>query len=210
MSNLLKEFISLLLVEKAVSIEEAQQNLALFVGRSYPKVYMLYDPQKLLTILKDGGNECDAAYAVLMINKRNNKAWHAAEVEASAALPGFGPLIYDIVMELESGLLPDRTEVSDKAKGIWQYYLTRRNDVEAKLLDDIENPKTKPKIDDAEVYPDEHENPLNYAYFIEGGPDVTALKKRHSIAMKQSRHYRFLAHAFENMAQMFFEDIHGW
>ena len=52
---------------------------------------------------------------------------------------GFGPLIYDIALELVtsagSWLVGDRNVVSDDATKVWEYYDQKRNDVEKKPID---------------------------------------------------------------------------
>ena len=52
---------------------------------------------------------------------------------------GWGPLLYDVTMELATilgdGLTPSRGLVSSHAKPIWDYYLKRRGDVEKDQLD---------------------------------------------------------------------------
>ena len=62
----------------------------------------------------------------------------------SAASSGFGPLLYDVAMEVATmfggGLVSDRTIVSTDAQAVWSYYLNRRTgrisgDVDATQLD---------------------------------------------------------------------------
>ena len=56
---------------------------------------------------------------------------------------GWGPLLYDLAMELAtskgSGLTPDRTNVSFQANKVWDYYLSNRSDVEMIQMDDLSN-----------------------------------------------------------------------
>ena len=102
----------------------------------------------------------------------------------SAAEKGYGPLLYDIAMAGEQGLMPDRDGVSPDATRVWQKYRDRP-DVTSKLLDDINNPKTPPKIDDtSRLYPDDEENPLNYAYFIKSMPNTAQLRGNDVAARK--------------------------
>jgi len=51
--------------------------------------------------------------------------------------PGFGPLLYDIAMEIagEEGIMGDRMLVSDDAERVWRFYLNSRPDVKAIQLD---------------------------------------------------------------------------
>lgn len=63
-----------------------------------------------------------------------------SEVEGAAS--GFGPMLYDIAMEIAtaegSGLLSDRGSVSAEAFAVWAYYADRRPDVTSYQLDDNE------------------------------------------------------------------------
>jgi hypothetical protein len=74
----------------------------------------------------------------------------------SAASSGFGPLLYDVAMEIATmfggGLVSDRTIVSTDAQAVWSYYLNRRTgrisgDVTATQLDDEDNSLTYPPDD---------------------------------------------------------------
>jgi hypothetical protein len=63
----------------------------------------------------------------------------ALEVKWSRADFGFGPLIYDIGMEVASlkglSIMSDRDEVSDSARRVWDFYDSQRSDVEKIQLD---------------------------------------------------------------------------
>jgi len=90
-----------------------------------------------------------------MISVRSGRegAWGAAEVKRSAAQKGWGPLMYDIAMAGERGLMSDRSQPKSGAERVWSVYKgTRSDDVVSKLLDDEENPKTPSKEDDSRVY----------------------------------------------------------
>ena len=71
---------------------------------------------------------CSGAYEVV---------WANAE-----GAPGFGPMLYDIAMELagDKGLMCDRSSVTGEAGRVWEYYLNNRPDVIAKQLDDASRP----------------------------------------------------------------------
>lgn len=73
------------------------------------------------------------------------------EVYQSRALPGYGPLLYDIAIEIASmkgiGLTADRHLVSSHAKKIWYYYMNNRRDVKHSQLDNINNELTKVQSD---------------------------------------------------------------
>ena len=61
------------------------------------------------------------------------------QVVQASARKGWGPLLYDIMLELTSelggGLTADRGSVSRDAYQVWDYYMRKRKDVEAKQLD---------------------------------------------------------------------------
>jgi len=60
-------------------------------------------------------------------------------IAVTEAASGWGPLLYDVAMEAASamtkGLTPDRNEVSDEARGVWDIYSTARSDVDKTQLD---------------------------------------------------------------------------
>jgi len=59
------------------------------------------------------------------------------------AVPGFGPLLYDLAIEYASrkggGLTADRKTVQDEAIKVWNYYAASRTDVESIQLDAFED-----------------------------------------------------------------------
>lgn len=57
-------------------------------------------------------------------------------VQSSRAKDGFGPLLYDVALEIagERGLKPDLLSVSDDASAVWKYYDDHREDVDSKML----------------------------------------------------------------------------
>ena len=68
-------------------------------------------------------------------------------VSYAAASDGWGPLLYDIAIELAtqkgSGLIADRESVSADAEGVWRHYMIRRSgEVEALQLDNEDNELT--------------------------------------------------------------------
>ena len=75
----------------------------------------------------------------------------SAVIALSRVADGWGPLLYDIAMEVatmrSNGLTPDRLAVSNDAYGVWDYYLNKRSDVQSHQLDDEEDTLT-PEEDD--------------------------------------------------------------
>ena len=102
----------------------------------------------------------------------------AMVVTYTSAANGFGPLLYDIAIEvatiLGGGLVSDRTIVSKHAYNVWDYYNKNRDDVEKIQLDNEESELTPRKEDDclqniAYEYAEKlgmewHESPLSKLY----------------------------------------------
>ena len=82
-------------------------------------------------------------------------------ISMSLADKGWGPFLYDLVMEkatIESaGIIPDRTIVSDDARGVWQYYLDNREGIVIRQLDDLNDSfKNGPQDDCAQISSQNH------------------------------------------------------
>ena len=64
----------------------------------------------------------------------------AATVRNTEAADGWGPLLYDVAIEVASseasGLIADRRSVSGEAWDVWNTYMTKRDDVDHFQLDD--------------------------------------------------------------------------
>lgn len=64
----------------------------------------------------------------------------AATVRETEAASGWGPLLYDVAIEVASaeasGLIADRRSVSEDAWYVWNTYMTKRDDVDHFQLDD--------------------------------------------------------------------------
>ena len=120
---------------------------------------------------------------------------HDAWVVAfSQATQGWGPMLYDIAMELAGtdGLTPDRYRVSYAAFEVWSYYLQRRPDVTRKQLDDIDPPADVSRL--TPNYPDDdcvqvstrkvdsstpwEKSALSKVYYKPNNDTIKALEKR--------------------------------
>jgi hypothetical protein len=63
-----------------------------------------------------------------------------AKIVASSHMnKGFGPLAYDVAIEVTGGLAPDRDSVSKSATAVWDRYMNGRSDVQASQLDNEQN-----------------------------------------------------------------------
>jgi|TARA_Y100000310_G_scaffold197178_1_gene197250 hypothetical protein len=97
-------------------------------------------------------------FGIVMIYKPTEKeaatagqcedAWMVLD---SSAVPGWGPMLYDVAMEYATlnggGLISDRGVVSNSARKVWDYYMNNRPDVTAHQLDDLENTLTPEEED---------------------------------------------------------------
>lgn len=117
-------------------------------------------------------------------------------VRGAFVASGYGPLLYDVLMELagKRGITSDRTKVTSDAERVWAYYMNSRSDVRWKQLDidqtlghpgdlPVENLTPDPKDDCGQghrSYPDMEAlraSPLSKVYYASGTPTITALER---------------------------------
>ena len=78
-------------------------------------------------------------FGTLYVERGGDEPYDGVYVVTSAkAKDGFGPLLYDVALELagDDGLKPDPLDVSDDASEVWKYYATQRSDVKSEPLVD--------------------------------------------------------------------------
>lgn len=116
------------------------------------------------------GHEYFYGFIVLEPANARPACYGAREVVGSAAIKGYGPMMYDLALHVStSGIFADRNDVSPQAYKVWEYFKNNRPDVKHKKIDDVDNPKTPAKFDDGWVHKNEDdeidsESPLNYIY----------------------------------------------
>ena len=115
------------------------------------------------------------------------------QVNTSQAEQGWGPMLYDVAMEIasmySSGLIADRNAVSDEAQRVWQFYQDSRPDVEVAQLDDLYDTLTPDEYDnclqqvawwdvglDDEAGAEFTRSPLSKLYGVDGSPTIDKLK----------------------------------
>jgi hypothetical protein len=77
---------------------------------------------------------------MLSLSQTEYECHGAKEVKKAAAIPGYGPTLYDLVMELTlEPLINDRGSVSRDAKNLMSFYKDNRPDVSKKLLDNVDD-----------------------------------------------------------------------
>jgi len=103
----------------------------------------------------------------------------AAHVNHSRARQEFGPLVYDVAIEVTGGLTPDRMEVSKAAKKVWDYYMKNRPDVMKQQLDNMRNRLT-PEDEDNCSHPGRfsQKSSMSKKYSKAGTPVMDELRKR--------------------------------
>jgi len=83
---------------------------------------------------------------------RKNPCDKSAVIAVTEVSDGWGPFLYDIAIEIatkrSNGLTPDRFIVSPQARKVWDYYDTKRDDVESFQLDNEEDSFRNGKQDD--------------------------------------------------------------
>ena len=86
-------------------------------------------------LVKDRQNKTLAQVSFDPTDGMHGKCSGASIVSIAEAEGGYGPLAYDIAIEATGGLAADRTEVSDEAEAVWDYYANYRKDVQVQQLD---------------------------------------------------------------------------
>ena len=143
--NLLREYIRELLKEAAMGVDALVANdLYITVDKDGPTEFYVYYSDK-------DGNSKDSRVSdiwgevtTMSPGKDTGPCDGALNVAYSMAAPGWGPMLYDVAMEVATqtggGLTPDRKAVSNDAQNIWNYYFNNRGDVQSHQLDltDIE------------------------------------------------------------------------
>lgn len=73
---------------------------------------------------------------------------------ANTKIDGLGPLLYDLMIDVihPHPLMSDRSSVSADAKRVWDFYHTRRDDMEEIQLDDLKNTLTTTTKDNCEQW----------------------------------------------------------
>lgn len=133
--NLLREYIRKLLRESAV----------------HPKIMSMIDKAESLNV-----SVYVRSNSVFFIQGERTKVggiWWAQDIHDGPCLGAqivgesfvdhdLGPLAYDVAIEASGGLTPDRADVSQEARAVWDKYMTMRPDVQAFQLDNDHNELT--------------------------------------------------------------------
>jgi hypothetical protein len=228
MNDLLREYVEETLNEAARDIG----NLALIgIISKTSTSYILWNPTKLAKLLvphkslpKEGrasvvqedlvAHASDFMVGRIVLQPHRGEMWNAWEVISSAAASGYGPLMYDIAMSKLGRIAADRDAVTSQAESVWQYYLDKRPNIKHLTFDDVEDPRTPPKLDDAPLHGGEPgSSALDYAY--EGASvDTAAAEARSgkaltSMAKALEMQPGALIMIFKDASSKFFVDMYG-
>ena len=151
--KLLREYIRELLTEAAkgpadlpedvfVEIVDQGEHAAVRYVKKNPDDGRYYNAESL-----------DGRVAIMRPDHPCGDAW---EVVLSRAPRGWGPMLYDVAMEWATqnggGLVSDRSSVSPSAREVWNYYLSKRGDVQSVQLDDLKNTITPEEEDNCKQH----------------------------------------------------------
>ena len=161
----------------------------------------------------------DCVVAAIQVRKPEHNCNGAVEIKYAGAIEGYGPTLYDSVMELTDGIINDRGSVSTDAYKVMQRYKDTRPDVEKSLLDNIEDPMRYPMTPDesddctpgdSELYRDGirwpgqnrqyEDDPLSYSYNKPLSGLVQSWKAAGDAFVQR----------YEKTADLFYTDIRAW
>ena len=152
--NLLREYIRALLTEAAKTVEDLPDGAFVVILKRFggSSVFIhIGDEKGVRWQTQEGwGDRSDPITAGIEIAKPRpsdtGPCGNAFVVEGSGATHGWGPLVYDVAIEYASldgsGLMSDRSSVSNEARGVWDYYMNNRSDVTVHQLDDMKDTLT--------------------------------------------------------------------
>ena len=153
MNNLstLLEYLDEDIDEAAVSVKQAiSEKLAAYTNQG---AIILYNPEMAANNINDNIQQDYAIEDIITfegaivgyVNTEPNDycGTNTYEVKNSAALSGYGPLLYDMTLShiYPNYLTADRSSVSSKAQKVWDYYFYNRKDVNKLLITSIYDPE---------------------------------------------------------------------
>ena len=151
--NLLREYIRELLTEGAKNLDDLKAE----------DLYIYIDSWADGFRIELGDEESPAVTGEISVEKPSPRQTRsrgscggAMMVSHSSATQGWGPLLYDLAMELATerggGLIADRGSVSGEAQAVWNYYMANRGDVTGIQLDDLDNTLTPEDEDNCDQH----------------------------------------------------------
>jgi hypothetical protein len=187
--SILEQLVENHLQEAAIPVASlARQGLALMInGDNNRRQYILWDTDEYFDEVKMYPNEDDFKPLKIVIGYIKTKKdpscdyWH---VETSAAEKGYGPAIYDIVMNdiYPEGLTSDRSMVSDAARNVWNYMLKNR-------AHEIDHAHVGEDNWNCRMAGSENEDSRNYVFRMKSytRPDVSQLVTNNERALQRTQ-----------------------
>jgi hypothetical protein len=151
-------------------LAEPVQSTSSQTQKNFGKVALRTGNRIQATYIKEG--EAAAARSGQVIADSIGGGLYA--VQSSSATKGYGPKLYDIVMEAATAaggmLTSDRRTVSDAAKSVWAYYFNNRSDVKKTPLNP-ENWVSNSRLLDEKLYgpPDTWPSATDPAWILQSG-----------------------------------------
>jgi len=156
--------------------------------------------------------------AMIQVKSAKNPCNGALEVKKSAAIEGYGPTLYDCVMELTDGIINDRDSVSADAQRVMQRYKDTRPDVEKKLLDNMYDhemyPATPETADDCSPGDSaEYEGGIDMYRGIQYEDDPLSYSYNKELSSTVKEWYMFgneFINKLEANGDLFYTDLRRW
>ena len=156
--KLLREYIRALLTEAAMGPAELPDGVFVTIEADVGyEVYFSDESGKRLSTYQKDGSTKNPLYGYVAMDQGHRGrglgyCLGAYMVVGSEATHGWGPMLYDVIMELagDDGVMADRSSLSKDAFNVWQVYMTR-GDVQKKQLDDERNTLTPDDEDNCDM-----------------------------------------------------------
>lgn len=138
--NLLREYIRELLKEAAMGVDALVANdTYITIDKEGLTDYNVYYSDAKGNP-KDGRvSDVHGEVTIMRPDKGTGPCGEALNVVYAGTASGWGPMLYDVAMEVATevggGLTPDRSSVSNAAQNVWSYYFNDRGDVQSHQLD---------------------------------------------------------------------------
>ena len=138
--NLLREYIRELLKEGAKDVSAlVEKDIYITVSKDGLTDYIVYYSNKDGMPTSMTGNGVKGEVSIANPTDNTGPCGDALNVVYAGATSGWGPMLYDVAMEVATesggGLTPDRNSVSSDAENVWSYYFNDRGDVQSHQLD---------------------------------------------------------------------------
>lgn len=139
--NLLREYIRELLKEAAMGVDALVANdVYITIDKDSLTDYTIYYSNKNgVPTTMTANSDINGEITIMRPDEGTGPCGEALNVVYAGATSGWGPMLYDVAMEVATeiggGLTPDRSSVSPSAENVWSYYFNDRRDVQSHQLD---------------------------------------------------------------------------